>query len=337
VLAYVPFPAWFRSEIIPGLPIRWYGLMYVVAFVVSYALFMYQAKEQKLDTEKDRDTILNFFFWGIAGLLIGARIFATVLFSGTDLYVRKPWLIFWPFSDGRYVGLQGMNYYGGLLGAVVAMVIYGRARKLPLREWGDMLLAGLPLGYTFGRIGNFINGELFGRVTSLPWGMLFPHADPLPLSDPFVRETAARVGIAVVAGAKTVNLPRHPTQLYEALLEGLVLWVLLWLGFRKRKPYKGFVIGMYLLGYGLVRFVVDYLRMPLVEGFTIRLSSLDNPTYRFITPLNLIDSQIYSLLMIVAGVLLLVIFGSIARGEAARAQQDAHKPDPRKLRRKLAK
>ena len=337
MLAYIPYPSWLRSEIIPGLPVRWYGLMYLIAFAVSYLLFMLQAKERKLDTDKDKDTILNFFFWGIVGLLIGARVFATVIFSGTDLYLRKPWLIFWPISDGKFVGLQGMNYYGGLVGTAVGMVLFGRVKKLPLRDWGDMLLAGVPLGYTFGRLGNFINGELFGRVTSAPWGMLFPHADPLPLADPFVRQTAAEVGLAVVAGVKAVNLPRHPTQLYEALLEGIVLWAVLWFVFRKRRPFKGFIIGMYILGYGGFRFAIDYLRMPLVQGFAIQLSSADNPTYRFLTPWNLIDSQIFSLLMVVVGVALLVIFAAMGRAESRAQKKDARRPDSRKVRRKLAK
>jgi phosphatidylglycerol:prolipoprotein diacylglycerol transferase len=325
------------SEIIPGLPVRWYSLMYLVAFAISYLLFMYQAKRRKMDTERDKDTILNFFFWGIVGLLVGARLFATVLFSGTDLYLRKPWLIFWPFSSGRFVGLQGMNYYGGLLGAVVACVIYGRARKIDVREWGDMLVAGIPLGYTFGRLGNFINGELFGRVTTAPWGMVFPHADALPLADTWVRETATRVGMELAAGATTVNLPRHPTQLYEAFLEGIVLWLILWFVFRNHKPFKGFLIGVYVLGYGVFRFAVDYIRMPLVEGFALRLSPLDNPTYRYVTPLNLIDSQIYSFLMIVAGLALIFIFGALAAGERARAAAATSKPDGRRLRRKLNK
>jgi phosphatidylglycerol---prolipoprotein diacylglyceryl transferase len=338
VLAYIQYPTWLTSEIIPGLPVRWYGLMYLVAFVISYLLFLYQAKGKGLDTDKDKDTILNFFFWGIVGLLIGARIFATLIFSGTDLYFRKPWLILWPFSEGKFVGLQGMNYYGGVVGAAIAMVAYGRARKVVLREWGDMLLAGLPLGYTFGRLGNFINGELYGRVTTLRWGMVFPHAEPLPLADPFVRQTAAAVGIAASAGAKYVNLPRHPTQLYEALFEGIVLWALLWFLCRKHRPFRGFIIALYILGYGLIRFVIDYLRMPLVGGFAIRLSPLDNPTYRYMTPLNLIDSQIFGLMMILVGVALLAVFAAMGKAEAARVQaKETHKVDARKLRRRLAK
>ncbi len=251
MLAYIRYPTWLTSEIIPGLPIRWYGLMYLVAFVISYLLFMVQAREKKMDTEKDKDTILNFFFWGILGLVVGGRVSATLLFSGTDLYLRKPWLIFWPFSGGQYTGLQGMNYYGGLVGVVLALVIYARVRKIDIREWGDMLVAGAPLGYTFGRLGNFINGELYGRVTAAPWGFLFPHASSVPLSDAFVRETARAVGLTPAQGVSMVNLPRHPTQLYEALLEGIVLWLILWFVFRKRKPFKGFLIGMYVLGYGV--------------------------------------------------------------------------------------
>jgi phosphatidylglycerol:prolipoprotein diacylglycerol transferase len=167
--------------------------------------------------------------------------------------------------------------------------------------------------------------------------MIFPHAEQLPLTDPYVRATAAQVGLALTTGATSVNLPRHPTQLYEALLEGIVLWAIIWFACRKHRPFKGFVIGVYVIGYGLARFLVDYVRMPLVQGFTIQLWSGDNPTYRFITPLNLIDSQVMSLLMIVAGVALLFVFRAIGRAEAERADKGTHKPDPRKLRRKLAK
>ena len=335
MLAFIQFPQWLRSEIIPGLPVRWYGLMYLVAFTISYLLFMYQVKREKLGM--DKDTVMNFFFWGIIGLLVGARIFATLLFSGTDFFLRRPWLIFWPFHDGRFVGLQGMNYYGGLVGAVVALVIYGRVKKLNMRDWGDMAFAGVPLGYTFGRLGNFINGELFGRVTTLPWGTVFPHAQQFPASASWVQDAAARAGMDI-AGQTMVNLPRHPTQLYEAFAEGIVMWLILWFVFRKRRPFKGFIIGMYVVIYGVFRFVIDYFRMPIVDDFAIKLSRLDNPPYLLVTPWNFLPSQIYSFLMILGGVLVLLIFRWMSQSESRAtpgAAQGAPKPNMRRLRKKL--
>jgi phosphatidylglycerol:prolipoprotein diacylglycerol transferase len=313
--------------------------MYLVAFAIAYILFRVQLSERGLKPEKD--LVTDFFFWAIVGLLIGARLFAVTIYDPEGYYLRHPLQIILPFArvDGRIrlTGLSGMSYHGGLVGAVVALVIFLRVKKIEVLEWGDMLVTGIPLGYTFGRLGNFINGELYGRVTAAPWGMIFPHAEQLPLTDPYVRATAAQVGLALTTGATSVNLPRHPTQLYEALLEGIVLWAIIWFACRKHRPFKGFVIGVYVIGYGLARFLVDYVRMPLVQGFTIQLWSGDNPTYRFITPLNLIDSQVMSLLMIVAGVALLFVFRAIGRAEAERADKGTHKPDPRKLRRKLAK
>lgn len=340
MLLYIQYPQWLRSEIIPGLPIRWYGLMYLVAFTVTYLLFMYQVKREKLKV--DREQVMNLFFWGIIGLLVGARLFATILFSGTDYYLRKPWLIFWPFHEGRFVGLQGMNYYGGLVGAIVALVIYGRVKKLNMREWGDMLLAGVPLGYTFGRLGNFINGELFGRVTTLPWGVVFPHAEQFPASEQWVRDTAARAGMEIAESAAMVNLPRHPTQLYEAFAEGIVMWLILWFVFRKHKLFRGFVIGMYVVLYGVFRFIIDYFRMPIVDDFAITLSKIDNPPYLLLTPWNFLPSQIYSFLMIVGGVVTLLVFrwadrrpAGEAHGRAGSQEGRAHKVNMRKLRRRL--
>jgi phosphatidylglycerol:prolipoprotein diacylglycerol transferase len=332
MLLYIPFPTWVSAEIIPGLPFRWYGLMYLVAFAITYALFLVQIRERKLDV--DKEVVTNFFFWGIIGLLIGARLFSTLLFESTGLYWRKPWLIFWPFDRGRFVGFQGMNYYGGLLGAVVGFAIYARVKKIDLVDWGDMLVAGIPLGYTFGRLGNFINGELFGRITAASWGVVFPHARTVPLSDPRVAAVAEEIGMNV-AGLTRVNLPRHPTQIYEAILEGIVLWLIMWFVLRKRKPYRGFLIGAYVVGYGVLRFVIDYFRVPISGGdFLLRLSPIDNPTYLLLTPWNFIPSQLYSLIMIIAGAMTLVIFAKKASARAAGAQE--RKPvSRRKLRKRI--
>jgi len=310
-------------------------MMYLIAFVISYLLFMAQVKQRKL--ELDPDLVLNFFFWAIIGLLIGARLFATLLFDKTGEYLRKPWLIFWPFrKDLGFIGLQGMNYYGGVVGAVIAAVIYSRAKKINLLDWGDMLLTGVPLGYTFGRFGNFINAELYGRLTKAPWGVLFPTARPIPTGEAWVHDWAADVGIAI--GQQTsVNLPRHPTQIYEAILEGIILWLVLWFIVRKRKPYDGFIIGLYIILYGVIRFALDYFRMPIsANDFALRLVG-DKPVYFVQSPLNLIPSQFYSLAMIIGGAIFLIVVKRYQDRKAAAAPdvEGEGKPSMRKLRKKI--
>ena len=334
MLAYIDFPKWIKPEIIPGLPIRWYGLMYLIAFVITYLLFKWQVKNRKLDATSD--DVMSFFFWGIIGLLIGARLFATMLFDPTLTYLKKPWLIFWPFAGGRFTGLVGMNYYGGLVGTVVACYIYTRVKKINYLDWGDMLIAGTPLGYTFGRLGNFINGELFGRVTKSPLGVVFPHARRFPVTDEWVQDIAGEIGMTLPESG-VVNLPRHPTQLYEGFFEGIVLWLVVWFIFRPRKKYPGQLVGIYIIGYGLIRFVVDYFRMPISrDDFLIRLSTTDLPVHLMQTPLNLIPSQIYSLIMILGGVVFLAVTKRISeRKESRAAETEQKKISSRKLRKKI--
>lgn len=338
-MLYLNFPTWLRAEIIPGLPFRWYGLMYLIAFAVSYLLFMVQFRERKLET--DQDTVINFFFWGIIGLLVGARLFSTLFFDPTGVYLRQPWLIFWPFRNGRFVGLQGMNYYGGLVGAIVGFVIYARMKKIDILDWGDMLLCGVPLGYTFGRVGNFINGELYGRVTKAPWGVLFPNARRFPASEAWVQEWAADVGIEI-GSSELVNLPRHPTQLYEAITEGIVLWLLVWFVLRRRKPFNGFIVGFYVIGYGVFRFVIDYFRMPIsAPDFALRLVDNGIPVHFVQTPLNFIPSQFYSLAMILGGALFLWAISKRQQNQPAadvggpNAGEPSRAQSMRKLRKKI--
>ena len=342
MLLYLEFPSWLRAEIIPGLPFRWYGLMYLVAFAISYILFMVQIRQRKLGV--DQDTIVNFFFCGIIGLLVGARLFSTLFFDPTGIYLREPWLIFWPFRDGRFIGLQGMNYYGGLVGAMVGFAMYARRKRdqISILDWGDMLLCGIPLGYTFGRIGNFINSELYGRVTRASWGVLFPEARRFPASEPWVQEWAADVGIEIGAADTLVNLPRHPTQLYEAATEGILLWLIIWFVLRKRKPFDGFIIGFYLIGYGVIRFAIDYFRVPIAASdFAVRLADTGLPVHFVQSPLNLIPSQLYSLAMIVGGAAFLMFAARRARNLKALPDPSdiEHTPPARRSnsRRKLRK
>ncbi len=333
MLAYIPYPSWIHPDIVPGLPIRWYGLMYLVAFVVTYLLFLYQVRERKLQVE--RDLVLDMFFWGIIGLLVGARLFAVTIYDNNGFYLRHPLQIILPFSfQGGFhmTGIAGMSYHGGLVGAVVALMIFLRTKKLGIREWGDMLVAGIPLGYTFGRLGNFINGELWGRITKVPWGMVFPNAETFPNNLPWVRDFAAAVGMQVDP-SRPVNLPRHPSQLYEAFFEGLVLWLILWFIVRKRKPFDGFVIAWYMIGYGVFRFFIEYAREPdLWMGFPILLVHRDNPLTQF-SWFNFTTGQILNLLLIAGAVIALLAFRARARG--AVPQEKGPKPSARKLRKKV--
>lgn len=305
MLAYINFPQWLKPEIIPGLPVRWYGLMYLVAFSIAYYLMMRQVKRKELDFTED-DT-LNCFFWGIIGLLIGARILATTIYDPSHYYISRPWLIFWPFRSGQFTGLQGMSYHGGVIGAIVATIIYCRIKKLDWFQFIDVVSAGIPLGYTFGRLGNFINGELWGRVTTKPWGVVFPHAQKFPVSSEWVNDIAVKIGMTLPAGG-SVNLPRHPSQLYEALFEGLVLWLFLWFIVKRRKKFHGAVISFYLMGYGFVRFFIEYLREPDRDlGFVLQFGEAGPSLALFNSFLNFSTGQILCALMIIGGAALYMI------------------------------
>ena len=302
---YILYPEWLRPEIVQGLPLRWYGVMYLVAFVLTYILVRYQSR--RLEVDASGEELLNILFWGIVGMFLGARLAAVTLYAPIEHFLRRPWILIWPFDENmRFTGIQGMSYHGGLLGAAIAIVLYLRQKRLDLWLWADMITAAVPLGYTFGRIGNFINGELYGRITAAPWGVVFPQAPPLPLSVPWVRDLAQRVGMDS-QGVGFVNLPRHPSQLYEALLEGVLLWVFLWFWGRKRAPYRGFVTALYVIGYGVARFLVEYTRQPdFGIGYVFGPAGPRPPIERFVSPLYLSMGQVLSLGMIVLGLALLL-------------------------------
>jgi phosphatidylglycerol:prolipoprotein diacylglycerol transferase len=350
ILSYLNFPTWLRPEIIPGLPLRWYGMMYLVAFFIAYQIVRLQVKEKALEVQND--DVLNMFFWGIVGLLVGARLFAVTIYAPAGEYLKAPWKIILPVAiEGgklRFTGLAGMSYHGGLLGAVVAVVIYLRVKKFPIPEWGDMIVTGSALGYTFGRLGNFINGELYGRITTLPWGMIFPRQEIVngryqgsvptqhlfPASEPWVQEFAAKIGLDI-SGVRMVNLPRHPSQLYEAFFEGIVLWAILWFGFRKRKAFPGQMMAVYVMGYGFFRFLIEYVRQPdLGIDFPIQLVDLANPAIQF-SPFNFTTGQILNFIMILIGVGLYLFYKARAERLREQASAKAERPKGRKLRKKI--
>ncbi len=215
--------------------LRYYSLMYLIAFFFTYVLVMYRIKRE--DYRYTAETIQDFFFWGISGLLIGARL-GYVLFYNLGYYLRHPWEVVLPFSfEGgiHFVGISGMSYHGGAIGVLVAALIFCRSYEIRFWNFADLFCPAIPLGYTFGRIGNFINGELFGRAATVPWGMYFP------------LDASHRL--------------RHPSQLYEALFEGVLLFIVLW-SVRKKSPFEGFLFSFYFFGYGLVRFFIEFFREP---------------------------------------------------------------------------
>ncbi|TSA53511.1 MAG: prolipoprotein diacylglyceryl transferase [Planctomycetaceae bacterium] len=215
--------------------LRYYGLMYLIAFFLTYILVLYRIKSE--DYEYSTETIQDCFVWGIVGLIIGARL-GYVLFYNFGYYLNHPLEVIFPFDFAggfRYVGISGMSYHGGAIGVLLASIVFCRRHRINFWRFADLFCPAIPLGYTFGRIGNFINGELYGRVTTVPWGMYFP-------LDPYLSL-------------------RHPSQLYEAFFEGILLFTFLWI-IRKRKHFEGFLFSLYLIGYGLIRFFIEFLRVP---------------------------------------------------------------------------
>jgi phosphatidylglycerol---prolipoprotein diacylglyceryl transferase len=215
-----------------GLPIavHWYGLTYLVAF----ALFLWLARVRVaqppfVDTGWTKRDVEDLLFYGVLGVVIGGRL-GYVLFYKPSYYAAHP-------LEAFAVWKGGMAFHGGLLGAIVAMMLFAKLRHRPWLQVTDLVAPCVPSGLAAGRIGNFINGELWGRPAdpSLPWAMVFPQSGS--------------------------DVPRHPSQLYQFAFEGLLLFVLLWLYARKPRQ-TGQVSGAFLIGYGVLRFVAEYFREP---------------------------------------------------------------------------
>jgi phosphatidylglycerol:prolipoprotein diacylglycerol transferase len=264
------------------------------------------------------DDLFGLFTWGIVGLILGARIFSTLVYETSDIYRQQPWLIFWPFRNGQFTGLMGMSYHGGVIGGLLGFCLFCKFKHYDVREIGDMFAASIPLGYTFGRLGNFINAELYGRVTTGGLGMIFPNAQRYSARLPWVQEAAEKAGIPIPDLNALVNLPRHPSQLYEAFFEGIVLWAIIWL-VRNRKPFKGFLLSLYVGGYGLIRFFLEYLREPDADlGYRIELVKNGIPPALFSSFFNFTTGQILSFGMIVLAVVWLIIASRLPDREAIR-------------------
>ena len=327
---YVNFPSWIHPQIFPGVKflglLRWYGLMYVFAFTTAYFILKKVAKEGALDSPTYKiteDDLFSFIATGIIFLLIGARLGSTLIYSPGAGYWKRPWLIFWPFSNGHFTCFAGMSYHGGFVGGLLGMIFWCKKHKQPMAKWIDAMVCAIPLGYTFGRIGNFMNGELFGRITTMPWGIVFPGAETFSSSLPWVQDFAAKIGMDI-SSLRLVNFPRHPSQLYEAFFEGIVLWTVIWLC-RKHKKFDGMLACMYTGGYGLVRFFIEYFREPDADlGF--RIGDKTANIYENTSLTNFSTGQILCFIMIVGSIVVAcVLWHKSKKKEAAPAEKKAKK------------
>ncbi len=238
------------------LQVRWYGLMYVLGFTAVYLLVRQQLKQLSFPELEKNFENLNIVL--IVSLILGGRL-GYVLFYNLGYYLDKPWEIPATWSGG-------MSFHGAAISVVVGGLWYCRRKKIDFYKAADIYIVTIPIGLGLGRLGNFINGELFGRPADLPWSMVFPGGGPMP---------------------------RHPSQLYEAFFEGLILFVLLWS--LRKKPYQnlslwphGSLLALFFVGYGVLRFCIEYTREPDPQvGLILNLFSM---------------GQILSSAMIIAGI-----------------------------------
>ena len=205
--------------------VYWYGVMYLLAFLSAYLLARYRIKSEVLWNTKHVDDLI---FYGALGAVLGGRL-GYLMFYNWSVFISNP-LTFFNFQNG------GMSFHGGFLGVLLAMVIFNKKYQFTFFQTTDFIAPLIPLGLGFGRIGNYINGELWGRVTDSSWGILAPDQSGLWEK-------------------------RFPTQLYEAFLEGLVLFFMLWL-FSNKKPQVMATSSLFLIFYGIFRFIIEFVRAP---------------------------------------------------------------------------
>ena len=221
-----------------GFKIHWYGIMYILALVSALYMAKYIVKKDNIPISQK--LLDDYFIWVEIGVILGARIGYFIFYvPNNSYYFTHPWQMFNPFIDGKFVGIAGMSYHGAVIGFAIATILFVKRKKINLWKLLDVVAIAVPAGYVFGRIGNFLNQRLIGRVTDVEWGIY-------------------------------VNgVLRHPSQLYEAFFEGLVIFLILFF-YRKYKKFDGELIALYMILYGFARSFCEMFRQPDPQlGFII--------------------------------------------------------------------
>ncbi len=240
-----------------GVQVHWYGIMYVLALVVGVVVAKWIVKKDALPISQEM--LDNYIVWVEIGVILGARLGYILFYDPyTTWYLTHPWQIFNPIKEGHFVGIRGMSYHGAILGFLIASSLFCRRHRISQWFMLDIAAVAVPAGYIFGRIGNFLNQGLVGRQTNVAWGI---YVD---------------------------GVLRHPSQLYEAFLEGVVVFALLFF-YRKRKRFDGELISLYAILYGIARFSAEFFRAP-------------DPQLGFVCCGWMTRGQEFSLAMIFAGV-----------------------------------
>jgi len=242
-----------------SIKVHWYGIMYVTALLVGIFVAKWLVKKDNLPVTQD--ILDNYIIWIEIGVILGARIGYLAFYQPNfSQYLLEPWQMFNPMKDGEFVGISGMSFHGAVLGFLLASTLFSYKHKINQWFMLDIAAVAIPAGYFFGRVGNFVNQELVGRQTDVSWGILVD------------------------------GILRHPSQLYEAFTEGIIVFIIMYT-IRKRKTFHGQLISIYLILYGIARFSAEMYRAP-------------DPQIGYVYSDWMTKGQQFSLIMIASGIAL---------------------------------
>jgi phosphatidylglycerol:prolipoprotein diacylglycerol transferase len=216
-----------------SLPVHWYGMMYILALLSALFIAKYFIKKDNLDFKpKEIDA---YFIYVEIGVILGARLGYILFYDiNTMYYLSHPWQIFNPFQNGEFIGIRGMSYHGAVIGFVINSYIFSKRYNVKFGMIMDLIAISIPLAFVFGRIGNFLNQELVGRATDVSWGIIVD------------------------------GILRHPSQLYEAILEGLMVFIVVYL-YKNHKKFSGELALVYAFSYGIFRAIAEIWRAPDIQ------------------------------------------------------------------------
>ncbi|QJC35872.1 prolipoprotein diacylglyceryl transferase [Enterobacteriaceae endosymbiont of Donacia sparganii] len=254
--------------------IYWYGIMYLISFIYMIKISIIRNKNNKIGNKEEIYNLLCFCFLGV---LLGGKI-GCILFYNIHDFIKNPIILFKIWEGG-------MSFFGGLIGTIIVIIYFSYIKKKNFLQLTDFIVPMIPFGIGMGRIGNFINSELWGKVTNMPWAIIFPNSTEKDII--YIQKNLIYQDIFI----KYSNLPRHPTQIYEFFLEGIILFLILNIIFKKN-IFIGYKSSLFLFFYGIMRFFIEYFREPDIQF---------NFFYNYI---NLTINQFFSLTMIIIGIII---------------------------------